>query len=125
MQLVELSTRVCPTRRFSHMSGFINRLVPAVRFSLNDSRCCCGWAWLRDDDSGLIEEEFKLDLDRWEELAGDIEAWLAAPHYSMRREIVEWMNDALTRTGGACPQPCAVKGRSTLHLVDSALLYPE
>ena len=49
----------------------------------------------------MIEEEFKLDLDRWEELAEDIEAWLAAPHYSMRREIVEWMNDAPTRTGGA------------------------
>jgi hypothetical protein len=77
------------------------------------------------DDSGLIEEEFKLDLDRWEELAEDIEAWLAGLHYSMRREIVEWMIDAPTRTGVPDRSRSPVNRRSTFHLVDSPLLYPE
>lgn len=59
------------------------------------------WAWLRDDGSSLLEEEFDLDLDRWEELAGDVEAWLAAPRYSVRPEILGWVKNSPPHESGA------------------------
>jgi hypothetical protein len=49
------------------------------------------WAWLRDDESGLIEQEFVLDIDQWDVLAGCVEAWLEAPHYSVRPELQAWL----------------------------------
>lgn len=49
------------------------------------------WAWLRDDESGLIEEEFELDLDQWDALAGVVGAWLESPRYSVRPELKAWL----------------------------------
>ncbi len=49
------------------------------------------WAWLRNDVSGLIEEEFELDLDQWDALAGVVERWLEAPRYSVRPELKAWL----------------------------------
>lgn len=49
------------------------------------------WAWLRDDESGLIEEEFELGIDLWDVLAGVVEAWLESPRYSVRLELRAWL----------------------------------
>jgi hypothetical protein len=56
------------------------------------------WARLRDDESGLIEEEFLLDLEEWETVARDVETWLALPRYSACSELRGWLKSPRTES---------------------------
>lgn len=51
------------------------------------------WAWLRNGNSVRIVEEFVLELDLWDQLCADVEAWLMAPQYSQRPEQRRWLQN--------------------------------
>lgn len=51
------------------------------------------WVRLRNDGSGRVGEMFNLDLDAWDELSGDVDAWLASPRYSERPELRRRLRD--------------------------------
>jgi len=46
---------------------------------------------LRPDGSGRLDAAFDFDERSFNRLYADIVAWMAAPHYSMRPELVEWL----------------------------------
>lgn len=52
------------------------------------------FAFLRDDGSGRIDEEFDLDDYQWSEWEAEFSAWAEAPKFSERREVLEWIKDA-------------------------------
>ncbi|WP_254700186.1 hypothetical protein [Trinickia violacea] len=58
------------------------------------------FAFLRDNGSGLIEEEFDLADFLWSEWAASCAAWLAAPHFSVRDEVSLWLKDAPPHDAG-------------------------
>ncbi|HEY1999921.1 hypothetical protein [Paraburkholderia sp.] len=55
---------------------------------------CVTYAFLRDDASGQIEEEFDLDDYAWSQWQPEFEAWAEAPTFSVRSEILNWLKDA-------------------------------
>jgi len=52
------------------------------------------YALLRDDGSGLIDEEFDLAEQEFEQWKDELEAWAAAPKFSVRPEIAEWLKES-------------------------------
>lgn len=51
-------------------------------------------AYLRDDEAGLIEEEFDPEDLLWEEWRERFSAWLATPRFSYRQEVDRWLTGA-------------------------------
>jgi hypothetical protein len=52
------------------------------------------YAYLRDDEGGLIEEEFDPEDLPWNEWQTPFSAWLASPRFSHREEVARWLADA-------------------------------
>ncbi|NPT44849.1 hypothetical protein GNZ12_26735 [Paraburkholderia sp. 1N] len=50
------------------------------------------FAFLRDDDSGKIEEEFDLTAYAWEEWRPQLTRWISAPRFGPRTEVLDWLN---------------------------------
>jgi hypothetical protein len=46
---------------------------------------------LRPDGSGRLDADFVFDERSFNQLHSDIVAWMAAPRYSMRPELVDWL----------------------------------
>jgi hypothetical protein len=51
------------------------------------------YAYLRDDCPAQIEEDFDLCDCVWLELRPEFAGWLAAPHFSVRAEVRNWLKD--------------------------------
>jgi len=49
---------------------------------------------LRSNAGGPLDAEFEFDERSFNRLHSDIVAWMAAPRYSMRRELVDWLRGA-------------------------------
>ncbi|MFL9913261.1 hypothetical protein [Paraburkholderia sp. RL17-337-BIB-A] len=52
------------------------------------------YAFLLDAESGRIEEEFDLDDYGWKHWEPDFAAWVEAPKFSARDEVLRWRKDA-------------------------------
>jgi hypothetical protein len=52
------------------------------------------YAFLRDDESGLIGEEFDLDDYQWGEWRETFSKWADSPKFSQRAEVKGWLMDA-------------------------------
>jgi hypothetical protein len=52
------------------------------------------FAFLRDDGSGAIEEEFDLDDYVWPQWQQEFAKWVAEPRFSVRAELIEWLKDS-------------------------------
>lgn len=52
------------------------------------------YAFLRDDGSGAIDEEFDLDDYQWQEWETDLARWVAQPKFGERAEVREWLNES-------------------------------
>ncbi|KAA0999041.1 hypothetical protein FVF58_42780 [Paraburkholderia panacisoli] len=52
------------------------------------------YAFLRDDETGLIEEVFDLDDYLWGEWRETLSKWVDAPKFSERAEVAGWLMDA-------------------------------
>jgi len=51
------------------------------------------YAYLRDDRPDQIEEEFDPSDCVWLDLRPEFAAWLAAPRFSVRDEVMNWLKD--------------------------------
>ncbi|WP_165108253.1 hypothetical protein [Caballeronia sp. SBC2] len=49
---------------------------------------------MRSNAGGPLDAEFEFDERSFNRLHSDIVAWMAAPRYSMRRELVDWLRGA-------------------------------
>lgn len=49
---------------------------------------------LRHDESGRPEGVFDFDERTFNRLHADLVAWMAAPRYTVRPELVDWLKDA-------------------------------
>lgn len=58
------------------------------------------YAFLAEDGSGDIGEEFDPDDYQWSEWERALSAWSEAPKFSMRREVLEWIRDAPPHEAG-------------------------
>lgn len=56
---------------------------------------------LRHDQSGRLDEDFELDERTLNRLHADLVAWMAAPRYTVRPELVDWLKDANSFNAGA------------------------
>ncbi|MDR5839336.1 hypothetical protein [Caballeronia sp. LZ034LL] len=52
------------------------------------------FAFLREDDSGLLDEGFDLDDYVWDDWAPAFTAWLERPRFKARSDLLEWLADA-------------------------------
>jgi len=52
------------------------------------------YAFLRDDGSGLVDEEFDLTEQEFDQWKDELEAWAATPKFSVRPEIAEWLMES-------------------------------
>ncbi|CAE6795426.1 hypothetical protein R70006_05050 [Paraburkholderia domus] len=52
------------------------------------------YAFLRDDGSGRIDEEFDPADFQWEDLVAAFAAWLTSQRFSERAEVKDWLRDA-------------------------------
>jgi len=52
------------------------------------------YAFLQINETGLIEEEFELKDYGWEQWGPEFAAWVEAPKFSARNEVLEWLKDA-------------------------------
>ncbi|TAN01479.1 MAG: hypothetical protein EPN40_02545 [Rhodanobacteraceae bacterium] len=50
------------------------------------------FAYLRDDDTEKVEEEFDLGDCEWQERRAAFEAWLKEPRYGLRTEVRDWVS---------------------------------
>lgn len=82
LDLLEMLLRDQPSCTAAEISDF------AIAF-WNGQRLV--WARLRKGRSGEADEIFNLDLDAWDELCGDVDAWLASPQYRERPELRRWL----------------------------------
>jgi hypothetical protein len=48
------------------------------------------YGFLRDDGSGLLDEEFDLADYVWEEWALTLTAWCSMPTFTARAEVLDW-----------------------------------
>jgi hypothetical protein len=46
---------------------------------------------LRPDGGRLLDADFDFDDRSFNQVHSDIAAWMAAPHYSMRPEFLDWL----------------------------------
>jgi hypothetical protein len=51
------------------------------------------YAFLRDDGSGTLDEEFNLEDYEWEGWQNDFNAWIAHPKFAVRPEVTQWLNE--------------------------------
>ena len=51
------------------------------------------YGFLRDDGSGLLDEEFDLADYVWEEWALTLTAWCSMPTFTARAEVLDWLKD--------------------------------
>jgi hypothetical protein len=58
---------------------------------------------LRHDKSGRLDENFDFDFDErtFNQLHADLVAWMAAPRYTVRPELVDWLKDVPPFNAGA------------------------
>ncbi len=56
---------------------------------------------LRPDKSGRLDEDFDFDERTCNQLYADLVAWMAAPCYTVRPELVDWLREAPPFNGGA------------------------
>jgi hypothetical protein len=56
---------------------------------------------VRHDDSGRLGEEFDLDERACNQLHADLVAWVAAPRYTVRLELADWLKGAPSFNAGA------------------------
>lgn len=52
------------------------------------------YAFLSEDGSGQVVEEFDLNDFVWSEFDAQLTRWSAAPEFSERPEVREWVKDA-------------------------------
>lgn len=50
--------------------------------------------YLREDGCDLLDEDFELDENAWENWSDELTAWLSAPRFSERAELKEWLKEA-------------------------------
>jgi hypothetical protein len=50
--------------------------------------------YLREDGDHLLDEDFELDENAWENWNDELTAWLSAPRFSERVELKEWLKEA-------------------------------
>ncbi|CAB3733404.1 hypothetical protein LMG22037_05795 [Paraburkholderia phenoliruptrix] len=50
------------------------------------------FAYLRDDDTEKVEEEFDLGDCEWQDRRAALEAWLKEPRYGLRAEVRDWVS---------------------------------
>lgn len=50
--------------------------------------------FLREGDSGKLDEDFELNENAWEDWHDDLVVWLAAPRFSACAELKQWLKDA-------------------------------
>ncbi|WP_321818394.1 MULTISPECIES: hypothetical protein [unclassified Paraburkholderia] len=60
------------------------------------------FAYLRDDNPDIIEEEFDLADVVWSDWENDFLGWLQAPSFEGRAEIMPWLGAS---TRGSATQP--------------------
>jgi hypothetical protein len=58
------------------------------------------YAFMCQDGSGLVVEEFDLNDFVWSEFDAQLSKWSAAPKFSMRAEVREWLMDAPPHEAG-------------------------
>ena len=58
------------------------------------------YAYLRDDLSGALDEEFNLSDNEWEQWHDDLVAWIGRPLFSVRPEVNDWIKDAPPNEAG-------------------------
>jgi len=56
---------------------------------------------LRHDESGRLEGDFDFDERTFNQLYADLVEWMAAPRYTVRAELVDWLKDAPPFNAGA------------------------
>jgi hypothetical protein len=49
---------------------------------------------LRHDKSGRLDGDFDFDERTFNQLHADLVAWMAAPRYTLRPELVNWLKNA-------------------------------
>ncbi|MPW20032.1 hypothetical protein GCT13_24855 [Paraburkholderia sp. CNPSo 3157] len=52
------------------------------------------YAFLCDNESGQVDEEFDVDDYVWDECRPVFEEWLAEPTFTLRDEVKRWLADA-------------------------------
>lgn len=52
------------------------------------------YAFLRDDGTGCLDEEFDLRDYQWSEWEKELVGWAARPRFSSRDEVFEWLKEA-------------------------------
>lgn len=52
------------------------------------------YAFVAEDGSGLVVEEFDLNDFPWSEFDAQFSRWSASPRFSVRTEVREWLMDA-------------------------------
>ena len=56
---------------------------------------------LQHDKSGRLDGDFDFDERTFNRLHADLVAWMAAPHYTVRPELVDWLKNAPPFNPGA------------------------
>lgn len=56
---------------------------------------------LRNDQSGRLDDDFDFDERTLNQLHGDLVEWMAAPRYTIRPELVDWLKHATPFNAGA------------------------
>ncbi|KAA0998123.1 hypothetical protein FVF58_45885 [Paraburkholderia panacisoli] len=59
------------------------------------------FAYLREDNQQLLEEEFELEDLLWDEWAAELTAWFRAPKFERLAEIESWIADSPPRDASA------------------------
>jgi hypothetical protein len=47
--------------------------------------------YLRDDGSGILDEDYEFEF-AWDNWKTELVAWMQAPRFSERAEVIEWIN---------------------------------
>lgn len=50
--------------------------------------------FLREDDPETLDEDFELDENVWENWREELTAWLVAPCFRRREELIGWLADS-------------------------------
>ena len=56
--------------------------------------CHVIYAFLREDNSGLLDEEFDLTDNEWEQWHEDLTACMSAPRFSVRADVERWLRES-------------------------------
>src|SRR5258708_7795644 len=49
------------------------------------------YAYLRDDNNGLLDDEFDLTDNEWQQWHEDLAAWLRKPVFTVRPDVERWL----------------------------------